>query len=96
MSSPSQVQAGRIVDGVLTEEVGLVPENYLHRLDFEEGGGEGELVDEDKDETTKAMGNNHESTPVKSEGGVGTTDETEQDRRREEKEKTPTADGVDT
>ncbi|GAA5839533.1 hypothetical protein JCM3766R1_003570 [Sporobolomyces carnicolor] len=37
------VQAGRIVDGVLTEEVGLVPENYLHRLDFEEG--EGELVD---------------------------------------------------
>ncbi|GAA5927977.1 uncharacterized protein JCM15063_006049 [Sporobolomyces koalae] len=30
------VQAGRIVDGVLTDEVGLVPENYLHRLDFED------------------------------------------------------------
>lgn len=76
--------------------MGLVPENYLHRLDFEEGGGEGELVDEDKDESSKAMGTSHESTPVKSEGGGGTTEGAEQDRRREEKEKTPTADGVNT
>lgn len=95
-TSSSQVQAGRIVDGVLTEEVGLVPENYLHRLDFEEGAGEGELVDGgDKEETTKATGSSLESTPVKSSGG-DSTDETEQDRRREEKETTPTAAGANT
>lgn len=45
-----QVQAGRIVGGVLTDEVGLVPENYLHRLDFEEG--EGELIDPDPAESS--------------------------------------------
>ncbi|GAA5985300.1 hypothetical protein JCM5350_005580 [Sporobolomyces pararoseus] len=81
------VQAGRIVDGVLTEEVGLVPENYLHRLDFEEGGGE--LLDPEKESSTKADqldGDGHDWKP--------TVDDNEADNgestRRKEKEATPT------
>lgn len=33
----SQVQAGRIVDNVVTEEIGLVPENYLALVEPHEG-----------------------------------------------------------
>ncbi|GAA6060915.1 hypothetical protein JCM10212_003949 [Sporobolomyces blumeae] len=39
------VQAGRIVDGVLTEEVGLVPENYLERFEYDEGAEADHAVD---------------------------------------------------
>lgn len=37
LRDPLQVQAGRIVDNVLTEEVGLVPENYLALVEPHEG-----------------------------------------------------------
>jgi len=97
-----QVQAGRIVDGVLTEEVGLVPENYLHRLDFEDG--EGELIDPsstEEKETSIAVskpdhidgdGGDHDWKPVV-DGGNGDTkdEEEEEERRREDKESTPIA-----
>ncbi|GAA5954982.1 hypothetical protein JCM3765_003151 [Sporobolomyces pararoseus] len=81
------VQAGRIVDGVLTEEVGLVPENYLHRLDFEEGGGE--LLDPEKDSSAKADqldGDGHDWKPA----ADGIETDHEESTRREEKETTPT------
>lgn len=85
LRSSAQVQAGRIVDGVLTEEVGLVPENYLHRLDFEEG--DGELVEPDKDEEPTVDGkgsqDGHDWKTVNGEGRG--------EPRREDKEATPTA-----
>ncbi|GAA6008837.1 hypothetical protein JCM11491_003802 [Sporobolomyces phaffii] len=101
------VQAGRIVDGVLTEEVGLVPENYLHRLDFDEGDGELTDPDQDLSSTTSAkLPTSEESSRLPSaESAALNTDEHDREpgtgrvdgsgdgdeAEREDKETTPVA-----
>lgn len=46
-----QVQAGRITDGEVTDEIGLVPENYLELVERGEGdsGDEGSGWDEEQE-----------------------------------------------